>query len=550
MEYGSALAFARVLCWVIPAAAVLWLVIEDLLQKKSDTRVTGRREHFVAALLALVVLAAAAYAVQRWGAAASSGETLWINTLAGGAAALAAILLTGHLLRSYYPPADAEVADGQLDRTPESAAPIAALAMALLLGAYLAMKQTARPDEWLVAAALGAAAVVAVFTAAPARLGREGPTPCALVALEFASVAAALWAITMVVGRLHYPNDLKYAGEMGLILAVCGMLVWLPLRILQHLLFRTSSALALTAALLWFAATAGAAWYALNALNLEREAFYCWSSGLITGFLLGILNTTGHDSLRSPYNRHVSAAGVALVLAATALSLRYLAGFGVAMCASGIIASVFAWNLLAPARHRWTFRDSHSIAPLVWSSGFLTIVAGLRIWMEWAGSGRVDIYNPYPFLGLTIGMSAPFFYRFFSPDEARDRDPDMPGAVLASVLLIAAAAAIIVGVSVILRESAVSLLLVGLGAAGLAGAVTDRQHLQPPVASWSVFTAMLVLGLSESLLTLSAEAGRPEKVRTLAITMAVLVVVYLLTEGWNVLRSRREDSGAGPSAAA
>ena len=104
--------------------------------------------------------------------------------------------------------------------------------------------------------------------------------------------------------------------------------------------------------------------------------------------------------------------------------------------------------------------------------------------------------------------------------------------------------------SVILREYAVSLLLVGLGAAGLAGAATNRQDLCPPVVSWSVFTAMLVLGLSESLLTLSAEAGRPEKVRALAITMAVLVVVYLLTEGWNVLRSRREDSGAGPNAAA
>lgn len=536
MEAGSALKMLRLAAWVVPAVSVIWLLAAGYLREKATL---SRRPAGAVAWLALAAAVFTGLVAICLNTILYNSDrmlTVWVSVCVGAAVALAALLVTGHLRRG-------DAADGAWD---EADAAVAALALGVLFGAYLVPKHTARPEAWLTAAALGAGAFAALFALACGLLRQdERSSLCRAVVrpLELVAVACAASALGMLVGKLHFP-DIRHAGDVVTLWLTIALLVWLPLSLIQRFVRPTGAASALF--LIIFAAlTAWLAHLASKVNLLGVSSSQCFWAGLAAGLAAGLMHAAG--LFRSAMARQAVTVSVLLALAAAALSLRLLTGFGIAACAAGMLAAIPGWALLAS----WQDSKTDDLFPqtLLWAPGFLICLTALRIWLAQAGSMNVAIFAPYPFLGLCIGIALPFAVWSLLPWSRTEGGGSSVAlsAVGAAVALLAIAGAT-VAVAVVLREPAARLYLMGLAASGLAGALVSgsqgRDWAGVPVTVASLFAAILSVTVSRPLLDFTAEAGRPEKVRVLIVIFAVLIVLYAISETWRWLVARRSAANA------
>jgi len=525
MEASSALKMLRFAAWIVPAAAIAWTLASGAGRAKGTGGRAPTGALWALAIAAAVVTAVVALCLDAVLGKGDSGVTLWVNIAAGGAIALLGLLVAGHLRR-----------DDPDDGAAQAGSAVAVLALAVLFGAYLISKHTARPDAWLPAGALGAAAFVAFFAIAAGMARQAGHVQSRLVRpLELLAAACAAVALGMLVGKLHYPN-IRHAGDAVTLWLAIALLVWLPLSIVRRFSSRESAAVSGVLFALFAVLTAWLGSLAAKVNLLEASASQCFWAGLAAGLAAALMHAAG--LFRSAMARQAGAVCLLIVVAASALSMRLLTGFGAVACAAGMLAAIPAWALIAPGG-----KDGAEDAfpgTLLWAPGFLACLVALRIWLENAGSMNVPVFAPYSFFGLVIGIALPFAVWSLRPrGEGTSRALAIAGAVVA---LLAVAGAT-VGVSVVFREPSVRLFLMGLAAAGMAGAIVawseGLEWTAAPVTAASLFAALLALTASQPLLDITAEATRPEKVRTIIIISAVLIAAYALTEAWRWLSAKR-----------
>lgn len=534
MEASSALKMLRFAAWIVPAAAIAWTLASGAGRAKGAGGRAPTGALWALAIAAAVVTAVVALCLDAVLGKGDSGVTLWVNIAAGGAIALLGLLVAGHLRR-----------DDPDDGAAQAGSAVAVLALAVLFGAYLISKHTARPDAWLPAGALGAAAFVAFFAIAAGMARQAGHVQSRLVRpLELLAAACAAVALGMLVGKLHYPN-IRHAGDAVTLWLAIALLVWLPLSIVRRFSSRESAAVSGVLFALFAVLTAWLGSLAAKVNLLEASASQCFWAGLAAGLAAALMHAAG--LFRSAMARQAGAVCLLIVVAASALSMRLLTGFGAAACAAGFLAAIPGWALLSP----WNRESAQDAFPgtLLWAPGFLACFAALRIWLEGAGSMNVPAFAPYNFLGLAAGIALPFAVWSLLPwGRPEDERPGPALAIAGAIIALLAIAGTTVGVSVVFREPAVRLFLMGLAASGIAGAIVSwseqRGWTAAPVTAASLFAALLAVTAAQPLQDFSAEAGRPEKVHALIVISAALIVFYALTEVWRWFAERR---GAPPA---
>ena len=233
MEASSALKMLRFAAWIVPAAAIAWTLASGAGRAKGTGGRAPTGALWALAIAAAVVTAVVALCLDAVLGKGDSGVTLWVNIAAGGAIALLGLLVAGHLRR-----------DDPDDGAAQAGSAVAVLALAVLFGAYLISKHTARPDAWLPAGALGAAAFAALYALAASLLARPGTVPHrAIKPIELLAAGCAAAALGMLVGKLHFP-DIRHAGDAVTLWLALALLVWLPLSLVQTLAMRESRAAA------------------------------------------------------------------------------------------------------------------------------------------------------------------------------------------------------------------------------------------------------------------------------------------------------------------
>ena len=524
----------RFAAWIVPAAVIVWTLAAGARRSRPGVSRAPAGDFRALAIAAALVTAAIAFCLNARAFNSDPALTLWVNISAGGFIALLGLLLAGHLRRD-----DPDSAAAQADTL------VAALALAVLFGAYLISKHTARPDAWLPAGALGAAAFAALFALAASLLARPGTVPHRVIKpVELLAAGCAAAALGMLVGKLHFP-DIRHAGDAVTLWLALALLVWLPLSLVQAFSSRQSRAVAGVSFVIFALLTAWLGQLAAKVNLLGAPAIQCFWAGLAAGLAAALMHAAG--LFRSAMARQAGAVSVLLVLAASALSLRLMAGFGAAACAAGFLAAIPGWALLSP----WNRESAQDAFPgtLLWAPGFLACFAALRVWLESVGSMNVPAFAPYNFLGLAAGIALPFAVWSLLPWGRSDGERPSPAlAIAGAVIALLALAGTTVLIAVVFREPAVRLFLMGLAASGMAGAIVScserREWTAAPVTAASLFAALLAVTAAQPLQDFTAEAGRPEKVHALIVISAALIVFYALTEVWRWFAERR---GAPPA---
>lgn len=536
--------------WAAPVVAIAWALLADLLDRGQERTRAPVTPFLVFSAASIVLAGVVAWALNLAVKTGSEGTVLWVNILAGALCAVAGLILIGHIRGR-------QDAAGESEPGPwaSSDSVIIALALPLLLGGYLMSKFTSRPDAWLSAAPLGCTVVVSLFALA-ARAQRLKTPGAALplrmsAALELLAAAAAVVALGMLAGRLmRFDGQLvKNAGEViGMQLAV-SLLVWLALSVFQRALLSGSLAVSAAFFVVYSGLTAWLGALSAHAILPVSSVPGCFWVGLGSGVILVLMSTAGLFHRESGYARQAHAIALIVVVSALALCLRMLAGFGAAVCAGGILAAAPAWGLLTPWRARSSPEAGLAFpAPLVWSAGFLACMTALRIWLAVNDAVSVNVYLPYPFLGMVTGLALPFV--LWSLSSGGNEDAVAPGgtglALFGAVVAWLVAIGAIAAVAVVLREPAVRLFLFGLAGSTLAGLAVAgalrEEWTSAPVVSTALFASLLTLTGAGAISAISAEAGRIEKVRALAIIFGVLIVFYLALEVWRTLVIRQRTT--------
>lgn len=174
-----------------------------------------------------------------------------------------------------------------------------------------------------------------------------------------------------------------------------------------------------------------AAWYLAASLLYDARAFYCYGTGLATAMLLMLTARyrPPFTHIGAPLGLEVAVGQVLMVLASSVLAFRWMAGYGVALCATGLLSSfavLFSvgalWAALRTGEDTDTdmFFMAHAasrFAEIVMAGGaFVLTVLLIRLFAERAALGRagIDITEPYPLIGLVIGGSFPIVLRAMS----------------------------------------------------------------------------------------------------------------------------------------
>jgi|GEM_PF-1481020 hypothetical protein len=532
---GTPVHLSVLLCWAAPLAALAWTLAA---YRISGARTAPAIRTLLPAGLAGAVIAALTAAACQWaigkGAAIGPPGPVWTQVAIGAFACLVGVVAAGLILQ--------KDAGAGTDAWRATDAAMTALIIPAMLGAYLLGKHTARPLEWLAVAPLGAAITAASVVMALRGLGEGDACKRAQEILEALAAGCATVSFGILLGKMHYAGHFERAGDVtALFLAAC-LGIWLALSLSQRLAFPGSRAisalwgLAYTGFALWFA------WLLTKAVHADSQAAYCLWAGLGAGATIVLLYISGAMEPSSPQVRTSSLVSAAAILAAAALSLRFQTGFGLALCAAGLMGALGLWSLLTP----WMGRASGQAFPawFAWGAGYLAAWCALRIWLEWHGGASIPASSPYVFLGLSIGLALPFVLTSLAGGQ--EEAPSRAGAMLGAVMLPVALGATVLLVSTVLREPSVRLFLLGCGAAGMAApfvlAAAPAVRSLAPAVSGGLAAVCLTLVTAGALQQWSEEATRAGKVRVLVLVTVILAAGYVMMEGRRLPAVRRRIS--------
>ena len=182
---------------------------------------------------------------------------------------------------------------------------------------------------------------------------------------------------------------------------------------------------------IFFAGTGLATYFLAMRLLSDKNAFFCFGVGLATAMLLMLTSRYRPPFVRagSPFGNELAIAQTLMLLASAILALRWMAGYGIALCAVGLFSS---FAIVYAAGSAWAGRrageDSEVDLPfiahaasrfvevVIAGGAFFVAVALLIVFTERAGIRKagVDITKPYPLIGLIIGASLPLLLKSIS----------------------------------------------------------------------------------------------------------------------------------------
>ncbi len=330
--------------------------------------------------------------------------------------------------------------------------------------------------------------------------------------------------------------------------------------------------------------TGAAAYFLAMRAVADIRAFWSLGVGLLTAVLVA-----GIARYRAPFARmgsqqfgtEIAIAQALMVLAAAVLAFRWLGGYGMALCGTGLLSS---FAMVLPLGAMWaasTVRqpDSPEFAEEVdlpfmahaasrfaevsmAAVAFIAVMTLVVVFKERAGLGRagIDITDPYPLIGLVVGASFPVILRGLLQSgrvnlSAATFDPGVLSklgrwAAWRTLGVWFLAGIIPLVVAFFWRAQAAGAFLVGLAAAELfliltlwLGEVRNTTDEGSRLATRSthilaVGTALVTALLAPPLIELTGTLSRVGKIKSLAVVFAVLFV-WVLVVTWRRLRSSR-----------
>lgn len=332
--------------------------------------------------------------------------------------------------------------------------------------------------------------------------------------------------------------------------------------------------------LIIFLAGSGIVAYYLAVTSLsDINGFYCFAVGLGTAMLL--MFTARYRppfaSAWSPFGIEVAIIETMMLLAAAVLAFRWMAGYGIALCAVGMMSS---FPILFPVGAVWAASRlnggsgsnllfmsqaaSRFVEVVVGSGAFLVLVALVRLFAEQSelGAHGIDITDPYPLIGLIMGACFPAALRALSQSSGR---PNLSVASLEKptqlrlgrwaaartlgIWLIAAIAPVVV--AFFWRLQAAGAFLVGLAAAELFLILTlwlceVRKAADESVRLATRSTHALVVGSAlvavlfvPPLITATGALTRAVKIKGLLVLLAILFI-WIFIVAWRRLPTHEE----------
>lgn len=521
---SPALMFLRLLVWAAPVAALAWLAFRLFIREKPEA---GGLAHVQVVPLAFGVILAliAAFAGQKLMGGASGGQVVWISILAGASGPALAALVTPAF-------SSTNGASEAADRV------MVGVAAGALPAAFLVLRHSARAEEWLIAAGIGAAAFGVGW------LFSQHRTPTATgESVATATAVVCLISISLLLGKQSF-TAFNRAGDIAAFTLSLGLLAWLAFSVIGR------SAIALGRVAIWvlFASyilvTGALVWFAVPVASVDSSVAVCILAGLAAGTFAAVFHALGAFREDGAVSRQAAGAVFVLVLTAAALGLRTLLGYGGVLVAVGFLLAIPGWSMLAAVRA--TAREAHweefSPAILLWPVAFLTVFGVLRAWLTFESARNIAIYQPYPFLALALGIALPFLVRGILLDKEPGEQARFADGLLQVALGVAMTVSAVVLTSVLFREPAVRLLLLGVASSGLAMAALlgagGILRAGAEVTVSSLFTGFMALGLSGRLADVSIAAGRTEKMQGIALWLGITLAIYLALELWRWFSGR------------
>jgi len=250
----------------------------------------------------------------------------------------------------------------------------------------------------------------------------------------FLVTAALACAVALAEFRFQDGNEIArlYPAAMVAISTFFAMLVGPLLKPANHNGTRRRRVLEWFGVLAYMALTMLSAYLLASAGLRDLRAFYAFVVGLVTAILL--IFTARYrppfTQVGSPFGMEIAITQVLMVIGAAVIAFRSMSGYGVALCAVGLLSSL---SILFPigalwAAHRTTddleeidlpfmAHAASRFAEIVTAGGsFLLIVVLIRLFRERSGLGTagVDITDPYPLVSLVAGGTFPILMRVLS----------------------------------------------------------------------------------------------------------------------------------------
>lgn len=526
---SPALMFLRLLVWAAPVAGLAWLVFRLFVREKPDG---GGLAHVQAVPFAFGAILALIAAIA--GQKLMGGQVVWISILAGASGPALAALVTP--------------AFSSINRASEAADRVMVGVVAgALPAAFLILRHSSRAEEWLVAAGIGAAAFGVGWLLSQKR------TPSATgESVAAAAAVVCLMSISLLLGKQNF-TAFNRAGDIAVFALSLGLLAWLAFSVIGGAAFASGRGAVWGLFAGYILVTGALVWFAAPVALMDTNVALCILAGLVAGTFTAVFHALGAFREDGAVSRQAAAAVFLLVLTAAALGLRTLLGFGGVLVAVGFLLALPGWSILAAVRTalgeaHW---EEFSPAILLWPVAFLTVFGVLRAWLTFESARNIAIYQPYPFLALSLGIALPFLVRGILLDKESVGNTRLTDSLLQVALGVAMTVTAVVLTAMLFREPAVRLLLLGLASSGLAMAAVlgagGILRAGAVVTVCSLFTGFLALGLSRQLADISIGAGRTEKMQGIVLWLGITLAIYLALELWRWF-SGRAGLAAGSAA--
>lgn len=362
-------------------------------------------------------------------------------------------------------------------------------------------------------------------------------------------LASCVIAGSVALGIYHYPKT-----PMGSLFAVdmCALAVLLSIvaSLLSGIGGRLRSVGSFASAIVFLSLVWWLGVLLARALIQDSRGGLCALVGCAAVLLLYWLRAASDDSeagSRRPLIGTTEAAvlSILIAVAALAMSMRWLAGFGVSLAAIGGLAALPLIYLIAE-RASATDADAEGDRCVVsaWAVAALAAVAYVRVFLEaMAGHGvTVDLFETYTVPGLVLGGSMALMLASVSAKVSQQNGRSPISALLMGLGAVVVSCGIVVAVACFWRLEAVNGFVIGIAAgvfytivAAALSQVTDQ------AAGLVVGVPVFLVTLMPAFLDSTINLTRGQKVHVLLWILGGTALVVIVSSSVRIVAAARSS---------
>lgn len=365
----------------------------------------------------------------------------------------------------------------------------------------------------------------------------------------FLSAAALSTAITIASYRYSNNPNPGYLYPLG----VFTVSAFFGLVIMPFIGFSSAmrkSGITAVGFLIFIIGTALAAYFLSTTMLQSANPFYCIITGLAAAILIYL---TAKLRKSNAFASETSLAIVLILIAASILSFRWMTGYGAALCAVGITASIPLIIQLRSNNNESEISDINMVQIILSSGAFIIITALLRLFTERMGMGRsgIDITEPYPLLGLALGGIFPLLMSVMLNSTKDFGSNSGKSAVRATGIFLVV---LIVSASIMFfwRAKAAGGFIAGLAISELyliLQMLFNKDYLNSIVFrvnhTISVGSALIITMFSLPLMNATGAITRANKITVLIVLVAIMFIasfIYIMRKV-NSLEKQKQNNG-------